>query len=188
MNRTRMILAASVATLLGAAPMMAQDCTLPNLPATTCTVSLSTSATVNDVLHLNLSTISLDLLTPSEADYTAGFKDATAHPTATVKANRAWAVTVGPHSGATEFTYTPAGSLPNPHKTAADLVWAKTAAGLTSPFSNLGTSATLSSSSIGTDGITASSKQDIFFRTKWFWASDVPGTYALTVDFTLSAP
>jgi hypothetical protein len=186
MNRTRMILAASVATLLGAAPMMAQDCTLPNPPGTTCTVSLATSATVLDVLHLNLSTITLDLLTPTEADYTAGFKDATAHPTATVKANRAWAVTVGPHSGATEFGFS--GTLTNPHKTASDLVWAKTAGGLGSPFSNLGASATLSSSSIGTDGITASSKQDIFFRTKWFWASDVPGTYSLTVDFTLSAP
>lgn len=185
MNRMNMLLAASGLTLLGAAPMTAQTqtCTLPAAP---CVLSLNTSATVNDVLRLTLSATNLDLGTPTETDYIAGYKDAAIHPTATVRANRAWAVTVGGHAGATEFGY--ASGPTNPHKAAADLVWAKTAATLGTPTGNLSGPTVLSSSSIGTDGVTASSSQDIYFRTKWFWTSDVPGTYSLTVDFTLSAP
>jgi len=56
--------------------------------------------------------------------------------------------------------------------------------GLGTPDGNMGSSTNLFSGSTGT----ASSPQDIYFRTKWTWASDVPGNYSLTVNFTLSAP
>jgi hypothetical protein len=175
MIRNRIALAASVMTLLGAAPMMAQTCA-----TNPCTVGVTTSATVNDVLRLTLDAVTLDLGTPTETDYDAGFRDAANHRTATVKANRPWHVEV---VGSTpKFAYT--GSLTDPNKTAADLVWAKTAAGLGSPNGNMGSITTLFN---GTNG-TASTAQDIYFRTKWFWASDVPGGYSLVVNFTLSAP
>jgi hypothetical protein len=175
MNRIRIALAASAMTLLGSAPMMAQTCN-----TNPCTVAIATSATVNDVLRLTLDQVTLDLGTPTETDYDAGFRDAASHRTATVKANRPWHVAVV--GNAANFTYT--GSLTNPNKTAADLVWAKTAGGLGTPDGNMGASANLVSGSTGT----GSTSQDIYFRTKWFWASDVPGSYSLVVNFTLSAP
>jgi hypothetical protein len=175
MNRIRIALAASAMTLLGSAPMMAQTCA-----TNPCTVAVTTSATVNDVLRLTLDQVTLDLGTPSETDYDAGFKDAASHRTATVKSNRPWHVAVVGNAAA--FSYS--GSLTNPTKTAADLVWAKTAGSLGSPDGNMGTSSNLANGTTGT----ASTSQDIYFRTKWFWASDVPGSYSLVVNFTLSAP
>ena len=73
-----------------------------------CTVQVTASATVNDVLKLTLSGTTTALGTPTEADYDAGFKDV-AGPTASVKANRPWHVDIA-GAGAT-FTY--AGSLAN---------------------------------------------------------------------------
>ena len=81
MNRTRIALAASMMTLLGSAPMMAQTCS-----TNPCIVGVATTATVNDVLRLTLDQVTLDLGTPTEADYDATFKDAASHRTATVKA------------------------------------------------------------------------------------------------------
>jgi len=175
MNRTRIALAASMMTLLGSAPMMAQTCT-----TNPCTVGVATTATVNDVLRLTLDQVTLDLGTPTEADYDATFKDAASHRTATVKANRPWHVAV--IGAASTFGYT--GTLTNPNKTASDLMWSKTSGGLGTPDGNMGASTNLFSGSTGT----GSSAQDIYFRTKWTWASDVPGNYSLTVNFTLSAP
>ena len=51
-----------------------------------CTVQVTASATVNDVLRLTLSSATANLGTPAEADYDAGFLDA-AGPTASVKSN-----------------------------------------------------------------------------------------------------
>src|SRR3970040_727527 len=74
-----------------------------------CTVQVTASATVNDVLRLTLSSATAHLGTPAEADYDAGFLDA-AGPTASVKSNRPWHVDVA--GAAAVFSY--AGSLTNP--------------------------------------------------------------------------
>lgn len=141
-----------------------------------CSVQVNASATVNDVLRLTLSSATTALGTPTEADYDAGYRDA-AGPTATVKSNRPWHIDV---AGATAtFTYT--GSLTNPNKTSADLLWG-TAAGTYG--NNMGTSAVLASGATGTGNAT----QSIYFRTLWAWASDVPGSYGLVINFTLAAP
>jgi len=180
MNRTRIALAASMLTLLGSAPMLAQNPCFTN----NCTVSVPTSVTVNDVLKLSLSSITtLDLGTPSNTDYDAGFKDAADHRTATVYANRAWKVDVV--GAASKFGYTPgAPSLVDPNKPSSDLLWAKTSGGLGTTTNNMGSSTTLFSNTTGN----ADTNQDIYFRTKWAWNKDVPGQYTLTVNFTLSAP
>ena len=141
-----------------------------------CTVQVTASATVSDVLKLTLSGTTTGLGTPTEADYDAGYKDV-AGPTASVKSNRPWHVDVA-GSGAT-FSY--AGSLTNPNKPSSDLHWG-TSAGT---YANtMGSSAVLLSGTTGT----GSASQPIFFRTLWTWASDVPGSYSLVINFTLAAP
>lgn len=141
-----------------------------------CTVQVTASATVNDVLKLTLSGTTTALGTPSEADYDAGYKDV-AGPTASVKANRPWHVDIA-GAGAT-FSYV--GSLANPNKPSSDLQWG-TSAGTYA--NNMGASAVLLSGANGT----GNASQAIFFRTMWAWASDVPGSYSLVINFTLAAP
>jgi len=141
-----------------------------------CTVQVTASATVNDVLRLTLSGTSTALGTPTEADYDAGYKDV-AGPTASVKANRPWHVDIA--GAAATFSYT--GSLANPNKPATDLLWG-TAAGT---YGNtMGGSAVLLNGATGT----GSASQAIFFRTLWSWTSGVPGSYSLVINFTLAAP
>ena len=164
---------AALALLLGTAPAAAQTCT-----TNPCTVGVTTSSTVNDVMQLTLSSTTSDLGSPTATEYGAGFMDASG-PTSTVKSNRPWRVTVV--GNAANFTYTaPAASGLTNTKSAADLKWG-TVAGTYG--SNMGSAAQLSAGN-GTSG----ASQQIFFRTQWAWATDVPGTYSLVVNFTLSGP
>ena len=137
-----------------------------------CTVTISMP--VAQVLRLTLSSTTTNLGNPTPADFTTGYKDATG-PIVTVKANRAWHVSVS--GTAARFTYT--GSLGNPNKPVGDLGWG-TSSG--SYPNNLGTPATFAS---GTPGITS---RTIYFRTQWHLTTDVPGNYQAVVAFTLSAP
>jgi hypothetical protein len=163
--------------------------------AQTCSVSTSTrpssvqctvSVTMNtsDILKLTLTSTSAALGTPTETDFTNGFRDVTgAITSATVKANRAFRLQVVGNTANFTFTNSGGNSFANPNKPASDLIWATTQAGLTASTNNMGTAATLISQG-GTPGVS----QSIFFRTKWQFNRDVPGTYALVVNFTLSAP
>jgi hypothetical protein len=152
--------------------LVAQSCNAP------CSLTVNAaSLTPTDVLRLSLSSSSVSFTAPVEADYTAAFKAANG-PTVTAKANRAFHVTVD----ASSSTFGYSGALTNPGKPASDLQWATASGG---PFSNnVGTAATLFSGSSGTAG----TAQAIFFRTNLSYAVDRPGSYTLTVRYTLSAP
>lgn len=177
-------LATVAAASLAARPLQAQTCNTDGTATvgaatTICTVAVAASATVHDVMRLTLGSAAQDLGTPLEADYIAGFKDV-AGTTATVKSNRPWKVTV---VAAGAFTYGANGSgltraTPKP---ASDLLWG-TVSGTYG--NNVGTSAQLDAGN-GTSGGTP---KQIFFRTNWGWATDIPGTYAVTLNFTLSTP
>ena len=168
----RLVGAATVLVLLSTSRVLAQTCS-----ANPCTVQLTASATVNDVVQLSLSGTTLDLGTPSAADFTAGFKDV-AGPTATVQSNRPWHVDVVANN-VVKFTY--AGALTDPNKPSNNLHWGT----VSGTYGNdASTSAVLKSGAAGTSG----TSQQIFFRTMWSWAADVPGTYSLVVNFTLAAP
>jgi hypothetical protein len=133
---------------------------------------------VSDVLRLTLSTASVGLGTPTLADFTAGYRDvAGAAATVNAKANRAFRVQVVGTSANFGFV----GGLPNPSKPAADLKWATTQAGLTTTTFTMGATATLMNSAAA-----GPAAQSIYFRT--LFNRDVPGTYSLTISFTLSAP
>ena len=165
--------AAAAAMLMVAASHLEAQATCTGNP---CTVQVTASATVNDVLRLTLSSNTADLGTPTDVDLDAGYKDA-AGPTASVKSNRPWHVDVAGNAAA--FSYT--GSLTDPNKPASDLQWG-TAAGTYG--NNMGASSVLTSGATGT----GNASQAIFFRTLWSWTSGVPGSYGLVINFTLAAP
>lgn len=164
---------AAAAMLMVAASHLEAQTTCTGNP---CTVQVTASATVNDVLRLTLSSNTANLGTPTDVDYDAGYKDA-AGPTATIKSNRPWHVDVVGNTAA--FSYT--GSLTNPNKAASDLQWGLIAG---TYGNNMASSAVLASGSNGT----GNASQAIFFRTLWSWTSDVPGSYGLVINFTLAAP
>ena len=141
----------------------------------TCTVEISMPVT--NILRLTLSSPSIPLGAPTEADYQAGYRD-TGPVDVIVKGNYPFSVQLGGVSAS--FTY--AGSLPNPNKPASDLQWALSAGALSSTTNHMGTTATLITSN-GT-GVTL----PLYLRTRWNFGTDVPGTYSLTISFTLSAP
>ena len=174
-----------LALFIGTRRADAQGCS-PSTNSRPASIQCVVNVTMNttDVLKLTLSATNTALGTPTEADFTAGFRDVTgAITSATVKANREFRLQVV--ASAANFTFTNSGgnSFANPNKPAADLVWATTQAGLATSTNNMGTSASLIAQD-ATSGVT----QSIFFRTKWQFDRDVPGSYGLTVNFTLSAP
>jgi hypothetical protein len=160
--------------LLAARPATAQlGCS-----GATCTVEITMPVT--DVLRLTLSTGGIPLGTPDETDFTNGYKDFIgAAVTATVKANRPFHVQVS--GGSPLFGY--AGSLPNPSKPASDLRWATSQAGLAGASNDMGTPGLLMNL-----GASASAQASLYLRTLWNFTRDVPGTYSMSIRFTLSAP
>jgi hypothetical protein len=168
-------LSLAVGAVLAAAPVALQaqqSCINDNNPKS-CALTVTTSATVNTVMQLTLSSNTTDLGTPTVADFNAGFKDAVG-PSATVSSNIPWTVTVAatnPFSG-------PMGTA----KPASDVSFSATAAYDASQGKALGSTGTPLFS--GKAGQNFSSP--VAYRTKWSYASDAPGAYSITVTFTLA--
>jgi hypothetical protein len=163
-----------IAVLAAARPAAAQLGCAGNA----CTVEITMP--VVDVLRLSVSAPGIGLGSPTESDYSAGYKDVMGPAvTATVKANRAFQVQMG-GSGAT-FLY--AGSNPDPAKPASDLLWATTQAGLSATSTHMG-----ATSMILNQGTGGSVQAMIYMRALWDFTRDVPGSYTMSVRFTLSAP
>jgi hypothetical protein len=175
MHRVFLLLAAGILGVVVPSRGAAQtSCTTTSGAGGTCSLTINMTLTTTDMLRLTLSAGSTTLTPPTLTDYDNGGKNDNG-PTATVKANRAWSVQVS----APATTFTPSGGSTY-NKPASDLLWG-TAAG-TYPNS-MSTSAKLMNGNA-----TAGASQQIFYRTKYFWDKDVPGTYSLQVNFTLSAP
>ncbi len=164
----------AAAVLLGATittQAAAQACTGNN-----CSVNNTASVSVPSVMRLTLNSASTTLTNPAEAAFDAGFQD-DAGPSATVKSNRPWNLTIA--SQAATWTGTNGGRA---NKGAVDLQW-KAGAG---SFASLNTSAT---SVFGaSQNATGNASTAFSYRTVWSYAADVPGDYALVVVYTLTAP
>jgi hypothetical protein len=173
---------APAALLLNPASASAQACTTPSAAGSVCAtpITLNMSMLVTDVMRLTVSGTTTALGAPVHADYVAGSRDA-AGPTVTVKANRAYRVQVV--GATTNFAYT--GSLTNPSKPRTQLLWG-TVAGTYA--NNAGTAATLLSGSAAPAPAASAPSQQIFLRTQWSFAADVPGSYSLVLNFILAAP
>src|SRR5437879_13617333 len=165
---------------LAAAQLLAARIAKPGAAQLTCTglCSLNSTASVSvpSIMRLTLGTLTTTLTNPTETAFDAGFQD-DAGPTATVKSNRPWNLTIG--AQAATWTGTNGGRA---NKGAADLQW-KVGAGL---LASLNT--TVSPVFGASQPATASASTAFSYRTVWSYAADVPGDYALVVVYTLTAP
>ncbi len=165
--------------VLGTGTAIAQTCTAA-IPAGTCTASTSTTLTTGTLLGLTLSGTATALTAPTTAAYDAGFV-ADNGPTTTVKANRSWTLRIAAGAATWTATNTQPGVAARANKPAADLQWSTAAGG---PFAG----ATVAGATAATGSATATTTRSFYLRTLYDWTLDTPGTYALVLVFTLTAP
>jgi len=149
----------------------AQSCTGAN-----CSVNNTASVSVPSVMRLTLNSATTTLTNPAEAAFDATFQD-DAGPTATVKSNRPWNLTIGALTASWVGTN---GGRAN--KGAADLQF-KTAS---TSFASL--SQTAANILPLTQGASGSASVPMQYRTSWSYAADIPGDYSLVVVYSLIAP
>jgi len=172
MTYTRLSLAAAVllaATITTQAA--AQSCT-----GAACTVITTASVSVPSIMRLTLNAVATTLTNPTETAFDLGFQD-DAGPTASVKSNRPWNLTIA--AQAATWTGTVGG---RPYKGAADLQWKQVAGS----YASLSTSA--SNVFTSTQNAAGNGSAAMLYRTVWSYAADVPGNYSLVVVYTLTAP
>lgn len=175
-NRLTLALAGLLAIALGTPAAAQTSCNT----APSCSINNTASVTVPVVLKLTLSSATTSLTAPTVADYEAGFVN-DAGPTATVEANRSWTLSV--KSDPAVWTLSSGGA--NIAKAAGDLQWSVTGG---APFTLL----TLLNvpAAAGTAGGSGAPGHSVSFtyHTLWSFLTDTPGTYTLTIVYTLSAP
>ena len=135
----------------------------------TCAHNVSATASINSVARLSISTTATTLTTPATSDFGTATGVNSAGPTITVKANTGYTLT----ASAASSTWTGGGS----NKPSTDLKMKVNGGSLTA----LGQ---VAQNTIGTTGTTYT----IGYNTIYNWTVDVPGTYSLVVNYTLTAP
>jgi hypothetical protein len=173
-HRRPLLLAALIATIALARSAVAQNCSYTGTNGS-CSINLTSSLTVNRLLRLTINDTSTAAPAPTEADYDLGYQQF-APLTATVKTNGTWSLGIR----ATAATFTASGGA-RANKPAADLQRATAAGG---PYAAVTTTNTTLTS--GTAG--AANVVNLFYRILWSYTVDTPGTYRITVVYTLTAP
>jgi hypothetical protein len=140
-----------------------------------CSVNNTASVNVQTVLKLTLTSITTTLTSPNEAAFDQGWQD-DAGPTATVKSNRPWNLTIA--AQAAVWTGANGGRATKP---AGDLQW-KVGAG---SFAGLTTSA---ADVLTSQPASAGTPTAFSYRTLWAYTADTPGDYSLVVVYTVTAP
>lgn len=166
--------------------------TLPSRSASA-QATLTIRLPVKDVMSLDASATSLTLPSPDAAAYDGTTLPVTSGLSLTVRSNRKWKVTL---SSAASFGFANTGSngFAAPTKPATDVQWSTVA----SPFTASGTLGTTGGSVVfsgsGLTGTataydpTAIATSTLYFRSAWSYTRDVPGTYTLQINVTLSTP
>ena len=143
------------------------------------TVTLDQPATMVNPALLQMT------VSPTTSTYTAATTDMNSSSglasftpvTLSIQANRAWTVQA---KGNSAFWSASAGAWTS--KPVSDLVWSLTPAGATTAMST--TSATLTSGSAGS----GSPGVSVYMRPVAHWTTDKPGSYSMSVTFTLTTP
>jgi hypothetical protein len=169
----------------------AQTCTTSNGTTGDCAsgtgiISISMAMTVGKTVRLEASSSTLSLASGdlSAADYESGSTTA-GSVVITARANTGVAVTVA--AATSNFSYTGNAAI-TPTKAATTVLWS------TNAFATSGTQLTTSGGTVipstgsGNGGATAGTSATVSFRTSLGWTSDPPGTYSLTLNFTITAP
>ena len=177
MKKTTLSLTA-LGLLLGWSPaLVAQSCAAAN----SCQVTTTASVTVPALVSLDVSGGgALSLTPPGANDLTTGYVE-DAGPTFTLKANRAWTLSVHT-TNATDFTYT---GTQGGVKPISDMTWSTTSGGTYAAIT--GTAA-----SVTTGTKTNGASPSLFFRTLYSadFSDDrnAAGSYSMDLVFTVSAP
>lgn len=175
MRRALLLLGLALALAPGRS-LNAQLCATANGTTNgSCTGNVATSLTIPTIVRLTISDPTT-LTPPTEAIYTAG-SVVTTGPLATIKTNTTWSLTVR----ATTTTWNAVGANARANKPVGDLLWGLNSGG---PFTAMTTTATTVTS--GTRG--AANNVQLYYRTLWNISLDGPGTYSLTVSYTVTAP
>ena len=164
---------ALVGTLGAARGAAAQNCSV-NFPSASCTATISLTMTAGTLMTLSLSSSTTALTAPTATSFDDGYTDDVG-PSATVKSNLAWQLQLH----ALAATWTATGALARPDKPRGDLTWSTSAGGSYAPVTG---SASALTTGTGTDG----SVSQLYYRTLYDWTADTPGSYELTLVFTLT--
>ena len=165
-----------------ALPAAAQsNCSANGANSACSTGNLAISITIGRAVELSLSSASTALTQPSVADYDIGYVT-TVGPTGTVRANVPWSLSISTGSA----TWNAVNTQTEPARTnkpASDLAWSLVAGG---PFTDLSTTpVTMFSGNCTTDsGVTGT----LYYRTRYDWTLDTPGTYSIQVILTITSP
>lgn len=174
---------AGVVAVLWTVRLDAQSCTTNQKPNTvaTCSVSGNVSITVGSPAHnvqLDLSTSTTILATPSISDYDGGIQAIpTTGPTWTATSNGAWTVSVAATSSTWELTSLN-GRVDKP---VSDLLFALTPAGAYTPIS-------LTAATVGSGAANVQGSGTLYFKVKYSWLNDDPGSYRIPLVFSVFAP
>jgi hypothetical protein len=186
---TRAVMCA-ILVALGSAPSWAQTWSCSATIGCT-TNTTSASLVVPRVAQLTLSATSLSLANNNLAaeDYATGSKTAASTLTVTAWADTGAIVTMS--AATTNFTFSPTISGVTATKAASTLqasVNGGTFTGLTTAGVTILTVGGGGSDGSGGSSGTTTNPTSISFKTLLGWATDPPGTYSLTINFTITAP
>ena len=174
----KLLIAVAVASSFAAliSPAGAQTCS----GTTSCTVNLTASLAIPSLVQLGLGATTQSLTAPADADLVTGYVQE-AGPSITVKANKAWTLSLST-TNVSNWTYTgTAGGV----KPISDLTYSKTAGGAYVAIT--GTAVQFDNGAKTNTGTST-----VFFRT--LYPNDysdprvAPGTYTIVAVFTLAAP
>lgn len=165
--------------IIAAPQLAAQTCSISN-PGGNCPVNVSVSpVTIGTILQLTVSTAAVTLTPPLMSDFGADSTAIITDPSAvTVSASG----NVPFHVTMAATTSTWSSAAPPTPKATSDLAWAEAVGG---PYTSMSTTpATIIAGLSPSNGITAS----LSYRTTWHFIADPPGTYSLTLTYTLVSP
>lgn len=191
LTHLRFLLIVSACGVGGTGPLHAQtfcEATAPS-SAPTCSRNTTATAVVPQIIRMELSTLTTAMLSPDVAQFdstrTATSLDQlplTTGPLVTVKCNRPWNLKI--EAATPTFEFKPdAVYLVNRAslKSAADLSWSTAVNSGFVPLSATTPTNVMSSAAGG-----SFTQFTMYYRTKWDYATDAPGSYALNVSYTIT--
>jgi hypothetical protein len=173
MKITKLLLCCALPALFGPSLLLAQ------------TKQVTVNATVAEMMNLTVDVTSVTFaFAAADYDATTGLatKESLKATTFSVNANRAWKISA--RAGNATFTFTPTGTATDPMKPSSTLA-IRTGTATYAPFAGI-TEMTVATGSRGGFG-KAGNVVPVDYQMKSDLAIDPPGSYALTLTFTLVA-
>lgn len=178
----RLAAAVGLAIALGLTPaqLHGQNCNYNGTNGNCQTTSNNTNSlrlTITAATRLALSSATVTLTAPTATDFEAGVGTGTSLDLV-MRANTAWSLVFYANASTWGFS----GPLARTDRPVSDLQWANALAG---PYTDM---VTTSTSLYSGAPATAGTSRTLYFRAKYAWLLDSPGTYTMGLTFTISAP